>query len=94
MELTSTLASRAYTDARTAAAPTGGGEPGPVARAAGSFMETLEAGESAAKGALTGGVDPHAMVEALAATELAVETAVTVRDRVVEAYNEILRMPV
>jgi hypothetical protein len=27
-------------------------------------------------------------------TELAVETAVTVRDKVVEAYQEILRMPV
>ncbi|PIY73687.1 MAG: flagellar hook-basal body protein FliE, partial [Rhodobacterales bacterium CG_4_10_14_0_8_um_filter_70_9] len=27
-------------------------------------------------------------------TELAVETATTVRDKVVEAYNEILRMPV
>ncbi len=30
----------------------------------------------------------------LAATELAVETAVTLRDKVVEAYQEILRMPV
>jgi flagellar hook-basal body complex protein FliE len=34
------------------------------------------------------------MVMALAQTELAVETAVTIRDRVVEAYQEILRMPV
>ena len=31
---------------------------------------------------------------ALAQTELAVETAVTVRNKVVEAYQEILRMPV
>ena len=38
--------------------------------------------------------DPHALVESLANTQLAVETAVTVRDRVVEAYQEILRMPV
>ena len=36
----------------------------------------------------------HALVQALAQTELAVETAVTVRDKVVEAYQEILRMPV
>ena len=34
------------------------------------------------------------VVEALAASELAIETAVAVRDRVVEAYQEILRMPV
>jgi flagellar hook-basal body complex protein FliE len=44
--------------------------------------------------AIAGKADPHALVQALAQTELAVETAVTVRDRVVEAYQEILRMPV
>ena len=38
--------------------------------------------------------DPQAVVEALAATEMAVQTAVAVRDKVVEAYQEILRMPV
>ena len=43
---------------------------------------------------MTTGADPHALVTALAQTELAVETAVTIRDRVVEAYQEILRMPV
>ena len=41
-----------------------------------------------------GGADPHALVQALAQTELAVQTAVAVRDKVVEAYQEILRMPV
>jgi flagellar hook-basal body complex protein FliE len=43
---------------------------------------------------MTGGADSLALVQALAETQLAVETAVTVRDRVVEAYQEILRMPV
>jgi len=43
---------------------------------------------------LAGRADPQAVVEALAATELAVQTAVAVRDKVVEAYQEILRMPV
>jgi flagellar hook-basal body complex protein FliE len=38
--------------------------------------------------------DPHALVAALASSQTAVETVVTVRDRVVEAYQEILRMPV
>ena len=38
--------------------------------------------------------DPHTLVHALAQTQLAVETAVVVRDRVVEAYQEIMRMPV
>ncbi|MFP4570781.1 flagellar hook-basal body complex protein FliE, partial [Rhodosalinus sp.] len=36
----------------------------------------------------------HALVMALAQSELAVQTAVSVRDKVVEAYQEILRMPV
>lgn len=58
------------------------------------FVETLDRGEATARAAMTGGADPHALVEALAASSLAVETATTVRDRVVEAYQEILRMPV
>lgn len=58
------------------------------------FATTLKQGEAAATSALTTNVDPHAYVKALAQTELAVEAAVTVRDKVVEAYQEILRMPV
>eukprot|EP00581_Thalassiosira_minuscula_P022352 CAMPEP_0184414698 /NCGR_PEP_ID=MMETSP0738-20130409/8212_1 /TAXON_ID=385413 /ORGANISM="Thalassiosira miniscula, Strain CCMP1093" /LENGTH=43 /DNA_ID= /DNA_START= /DNA_END= /DNA_ORIENTATION= len=43
---------------------------------------------------MTAKADPHTLVQALAQSELAVETAVTVRNKVVEAYQEILRMPV
>ena len=62
--------------------------------AAQDFMQTLQASENTAMQAMTAGADPHALVQALAQTELAVQTAVTVRDKVVEAYQEILRMPV
>lgn len=58
------------------------------------FAQTVAQGESVAKQAMVGDADPHALVQALAQTELAVETAVTVRNKVVEAYQEILRMPV
>ncbi|WP_095587885.1 flagellar hook-basal body complex protein FliE [Actibacterium ureilyticum] len=58
------------------------------------FATTLQQGEQTAMAAMTGNADPHALVQALAQTELAVEAAVTVRDKVVEAYQEILRMPV
>lgn len=58
------------------------------------FAATLQEGENIARAAMTGGADPHSLVQALVQTELAVETAVTLRDRVVEAYQEILRMPV
>jgi flagellar hook-basal body complex protein FliE len=87
-----------------AAPPPDGPGPGPFAAApdagaalaglAGSFAETLRAAETAAAAAMTGGADPQSVVMALARSELAVETAVTLRDRVVEAYQEILRMPV
>lgn len=58
------------------------------------FAETLQSGEQTAKAALTGNADLPSLVEALASSELAVEMAVTIRDKVVEAYQEILRMPV
>lgn len=55
---------------------------------------TLAESENIAKAAMAGDADPHALVQALAQTELAVEAAVNVRNKVVEAYQEILRMPV
>ncbi|MEK0165050.1 flagellar hook-basal body complex protein FliE [Phaeobacter sp. JH20_36] len=58
------------------------------------FAGTLQQSEQVSVTAMTGNGDPHALVQALAQTELAVETAVTVRNKVVEAYQEILRMPV
>ncbi|KUJ77691.1 flagellar hook-basal body complex protein FliE [Ruegeria profundi] len=58
------------------------------------FTATLKRSEQVSEAAMTGQADPHALVQALAQTELAVETAVIVRNKVVEAYQEILRMPV
>ena len=63
-------------------------------QAAGDFGKALTDAENTAVQAMTSNADPHALVEALANSQIAVETAVTVRDRVVEAYQEILRMPV
>ncbi|HBQ37143.1 MAG TPA: flagellar hook-basal body protein FliE, partial [Rhodobacteraceae bacterium] len=72
----------------------GGGAAGAFGKVAADFAATLQQGEDVAKAAMTGGADPHSLVTALAQTELAIETAVTVRNKVVEAYQEILRMPV
>lgn len=69
-------------------------QPGPLEAAVSGFADALRRGEDTARAAMTGGADPHALVQALSQTELAVETAVTLRDRVVEAYQELLRMPV
>ncbi|EBA13834.1 flagellar hook-basal body complex protein FliE [Roseobacter sp. CCS2] len=90
----SALVAQNYAASKTATAPDAGGASSAFGTAANSFMTTLQASENTAMQAMTSGADPHALVEALAQTELAVQTAVTVRDRVVEAYQEILRMPV
>ncbi|ABD57113.1 flagellar hook-basal body complex protein FliE [Jannaschia sp. CCS1] len=95
MDITQTLAARAYGDPRAAVPPTTAAQdPSLFAQAVGSFADTVANGEAQARAAMTTGADPHALVTALAQTELAVETVVTIRDRVVEAYQEILRMPV
>ena len=98
MDLISTLAARGYDAARDVARPQPQEEapaPGGFARAAQDFANTLREGEATAQAAMTGGAaDSYALVQALAQTEIAVEAAVSVRDRVVEAYQEILRMPV
>ncbi|MEO1274124.1 MAG: flagellar hook-basal body complex protein FliE [Pseudomonadota bacterium] len=64
------------------------------AELAGGFIDALREAETTVEAGLVGRADPQAVVQALAATEMAVQTAVAVRDRVVEAYQEILRMPV
>ncbi|SLN31922.1 flagellar hook-basal body complex protein FliE [Pseudooctadecabacter jejudonensis] len=95
MEITSRLVADAYAANKPATAPDPSNSIGATfGSIAASFSETLQTSESTAMAAMTTGADPHALVQALAQTELAVETAVTVRDRVVEAYQEILRMPV
>lgn len=96
MDIKKSLAAQAYNQTRSAAAadPLPNSAEEGAARFLGTFADTLARGEQTARSALTGGADPHALVEALASSQSAVETVVTVRDRVVEAYQEILRMPV
>ena len=95
MDLKSSVAAQQYAATRLATAPKAppGGTSG-LAALASDFAATLQAGEDTAKAAMIGGADSQSLVLALAQTELAVEAAVTVRDKVVEAYQEILRMPV
>ena len=96
MDIRNSLALQAYAQSRLTAQPplASEGAGAAFAQAIESFQQTLAHSETQARAAMTSGADPHALVTALAQTELAVETAVTVRDRVVEAYQEILRMPV
>ena len=43
---------------------------------------------------VNGKANPVDMVTALSETEMAIESMVTVRDRVISAYEEIMRMPI
>jgi len=94
MDIRNTLVAQNYAASKTATAadPSGAGQA--FAGAAQDFVKTLQDSEATAMQAMTSGADPHALVQALAQTELAVQTAVAVRDKVVEAYQELLRMPV
>ena len=93
MDIRASLAALNYAASKPATAAQEN-TPNGFEQAAQNFAATLAESETLAKSAMTGGADPHALVQALAQTELAVETAVTIRDKVVEAYQEILRMPV
>ncbi|MCA8878663.1 MAG: flagellar hook-basal body complex protein FliE [Rhodobacteraceae bacterium] len=96
MDVKFTHAVQNYAKARpaTEAVPSGQSAGELAGDLAGDFAASLNATDKAAQDTLVKGADPHTLVEALAQTQLAVETAVTVRDKVVEAYQEILRMPV
>lgn len=95
MDIRGVSAIQKYADARPATTPDDQSGAEAAARSAfGDFAATLAESEQTSKAAMIGDADPHALVTALAQTELVVETAVTVRNKVVEAYQEILRMPV
>ncbi len=94
MDIRTNLAAEGYAAARSAAAPDPAGGSGTLGAFAAEFMRILDRGEQVSMAAMAGEADPYVLVQALSATQTAVETAVTLRDRVVEAYQEILRMPV
>ncbi|MCQ8184910.1 flagellar hook-basal body complex protein FliE [Parvularcula maris] len=58
-----------------------------------SFGAIFDKADDAAKAFAAKKLDTQSVVEAFSQAELALQTAVTVRDRVVSAYQEILRMP-
>ena len=57
-------------------------------------VETLRAGEAATLRAAAGKADITEVVTAVSQAEIALQTVVAVRDRVIQAYQDILRMPI
>ena len=55
---------------------------------------SLKAGEAASISAIQGKESTRHVVEALMSAELAMQTAVAIRDKVVQAYQEVVRMSI
>jgi flagellar hook-basal body complex protein FliE len=55
---------------------------------------SLKAGEAASISAIQGGQSTRKVVEALMSAERSLQTAVAVRDKVVQAYQEVVRMSI
>lgn len=65
-----------------------------VKSAAEEFAKVFDKADVAVNDMARGEGNAQAVVEAMAEAEIALKAAVTVRDKVVEAYQDILRMPV
>lgn len=59
-----------------------------------SAVEKLEKGEGETLKAAAGSADINDVVVAMSEAEMTLQTVVAVRDRVIQAYQEILRMPI
>lgn len=93
--ITSLNAANSYSSARGAIAPgTGADVATHIGDAAEAFANQVQKVDEVATGAMTGRTETHELVQTIAETQLAMETVVAIRDKVVEAYHEILRMPV
>ena len=65
-----------------------------VRDAAEGAQERLQQGETASLKAAAGPADINDGVVAVSKAEMTVQTVVTLRDRAVQAYQDILRMPI
>ena len=91
-----TAASLGVAAYRAASAPAASGASfgAALSRAMEQAVEIGRSADTAATAALTGQGSVTEVVLAVSRAELALQTAVAVRDRVVGAYQEIMRMPI
>jgi flagellar hook-basal body complex protein FliE len=65
-----------------------------LSQSLGSAINTGEAAETQAKTAINGGGDLTSVVTAVSRAELALQTTTAVRDRVLQAYQDIIKMSI
>lgn len=63
-------------------------------KAAVESIDTLRAGEKASADAVLGKADLTDVVDAVTSAEMTLQTVVSIRDRMIGAYQEIMRMPI
>jgi flagellar hook-basal body complex protein FliE len=74
---------------------TGGADFGGVlSRALGGVIATGQSAEAQSMQAIAGGGNMTDLVTAVSKAELALQTTTAIRDRVVQAYQDIMRMPI
>jgi flagellar hook-basal body complex protein FliE len=85
--------------AEGAGAPAGGKQDGPafgnlLRDAVEGAIDTLHSSEAASRQAAMGKADLNDVVLAVSKAELTLQTVVSIRDRAVQAYQDIMRMPI
>lgn len=65
-----------------------------LARSIGDAVDANRTSENISIQAASGKADLQDVVEAVNAAEISLQTVVSIRDRVISAYQEILRMPI
>ncbi|HEV2548429.1 MAG TPA: flagellar hook-basal body complex protein FliE [Stellaceae bacterium] len=78
----------------TPAASSGTGFADILKSAAGDALGALKSGEAESLKAVTGKADLNAVTQAVGNAEVALQAVVAVRDRVIQAYQDITKMPI
>jgi flagellar hook-basal body complex protein FliE len=73
---------------------TGGGFSDLIRKGAESAVDTMKQSEKVSAEAVAGNADLNDVVQSVTAAELTLQTVVAVRDRMVSALQEVLRMPI
>lgn len=84
-----------YQSVDATAPSSGGADFGSVlSQSLGNAIDTGKQAETQAISAINGGGDLTQVVTAVSRAELALQTTVAVRDRVLQAYQDIIKMPI
>jgi flagellar hook-basal body complex protein FliE len=94
LNVTPQAAASAYRGVEAGTPALGTGFGAALGRALESVVETGRTAENKAAAGLTGTGNITEVVTAVAKAELTLQTSMAVRDRVVQAYQDIMRMPI